>query len=72
MFNSLYHSIKVFNSSISRRDSVGETGAMSDTFWFFPLSNVFKDDLRKNKSIEVFSCPLFMFIIYFIFFRKTV
>jgi hypothetical protein len=38
----------------------------------FQLSNVFKDEIRKNKSIEVFSWPLFMFIIYFNFFRKTV
>ncbi len=37
-------------------------------FLVFQLSNVFKDEIRKNKSIEVFSWPLFMFIIYFNFF----
>jgi hypothetical protein len=48
---------------------IGETGAMLDTF-VFPLSNFLKDILRKNKSIGVIPCYLFMFGNFFNFFRK--
>jgi hypothetical protein len=39
---------------------VGETGAMWALF-VFPLLNFFKDKLRKNKSIGLIPCYLFMF-----------
>jgi hypothetical protein len=39
-------------------------------FFIFPLPNLFKDKLRKNKSIGVIPCYLFMFGNFFKFFLK--